>query len=147
MKIQSVKFPETPEATVEVIKELRPFIDRYFSKIGEGNTSALPAETLAILWHSAQVDFIELLDDEQNRVGLLMFYLYVNPITQKSMAMFFAGSAEQTLVEQGWVGKMFDFAQDVYRARRFSCIEITDRLDSEFFRRGKPVATVYRVEL
>ena len=69
MKVQTVKFPQTPEATLAEIHSLRGLLDKYHME-QFGTADVIPSEMLAIMWHAAQIDFIEALNDADERVGL-----------------------------------------------------------------------------
>ncbi len=146
MKIQNVKFPDTPEATLDKVKELRPFIDRFYEETGEGNTADLAPEMLTILWHNGALDFIEALDGEK-RVGLMMLSIYDNHVTQRRVASITTAYVEQSYRQQGIFNAMFNHAKVVCQARRINALETMVKNDGVPIKVGKPFAQVFRLEI
>lgn len=147
MKVQAVKFPNTPDETLAKVKELRPLIDKLLAEGEGGNPSALPDEMVVIMWHSAMLDFIELINDEGQRVGLLMLSLFHNEFKGKRVVSVLGGYVEPLYRKEGWFTKMFSLAKTVYQARGVDYIEMTVRDDQVPVKFGEKVATVYRTEL
>lgn len=146
MRIQTVKFPSTPEATLEKINEMRPLIDAYYQEINEGDTSSQPSEMLAIMWHSGGFDFIEALDGEE-RVALTMVSIYRNDITGKSVASVVVLYVKPEYRRKRIASMMLDHLQKTAVARRIDCVEMIIRDELTPIPFGKEVGKVYRQEL
>lgn len=145
MKIQTVPFPRGPEETLEKVRELKPFLNKYYDEVGEGSTQTLPDQALVMFWHQATLDFIELLDDDK-RVGLIMNTLYINEPTGERYANVAVAYIDPEYRGKGEFKRMLDYMTTVYQARNVKRIDINVPLDKSFCM-GKPVATVYRVEI
>ena len=145
MKVQTVKFPQTPEATLEEIHSLRGLLDKYHME-QFGTADVLPSEMLAIMWHSAQIDFIEALNDADERVGLVMVSIY-SKVDGTRGANVMAAYVEEDYRSQGVFKQMLSLAKVVYRARNILTLDLTVPLqvDASWF--GKEHTKTYRLEL
>lgn len=146
MKVQVVKFPPTPDEALKKVAELRPLIDKAFTESIGGNTGALANEMIVIMWHSAMLDFIELLDGEK-RVGLLMTNLYHNDFTGKRIAQIVRGYVEPEYRQQGYFKKMLEHARLVYQARSVDYIDMVIEDNQVPITFGTKIASTYRLEL
>lgn len=146
MKIQTVKFPSTPEATMNKVKELRPLIDKYFAEAEGEDSSELPNEMLVMGWHSANIDFIELLDGDK-RVGLIMNQLMFHELKQARFAKLMVAYIEPEYRGKGEFKRMVDYMKTVYQARNVSYIDVVVNTNQPFTLQGKEVAKVIRMEL
>ena len=145
MKVQTVKFPQTPEATLEEVNKLKVFIDKY--NVERFNTAEmLPAEMIAVMGHSAQVDFIEALDDNDNRVGLMMVSIYTKGDGTRG-ATVMVSYVEEEYRKQGLFRKMVDLARIIYRARNITVLDIPVFDDVDLSRFGEVHIKTYRSEL
>lgn len=145
MKVQTVKFPQTPEATLEEVKKLKVFIDKY--NVERFNTAEmLPAEMIAVMWHSAQLDFIEALDDYDNRVGIMMVSIYTKGDGTRGATVMVSYIDEENR-KQGLFRKMVELARIIYRARNITVLDIPvfDDVDLSWF--GEVHIKTYRSEL
>lgn len=146
MKIQTVPFPSTPEEAVTVIKELQPMLGKYYEETGDtGREQDLPAEALAVFWHSYTVDFVELLDQGE-RVGLIMMSIMSSEAKQERYGQIAAAYIAPSHRGQGHFKRMMDYIKTVSQARQFSRIDITVPKGKQFTM-GEEVGTVYRMEL
>lgn len=146
MKIQTVPFPKTPEEAVETIRELQPLLAKYYAETGDnGREQDLPAEALAVFWHSYTVDFVELLDQGE-RVGVVMLSIMSSGTRQERYGQIAAAYIEPSHRGQGHFKRMLDYIKTVSQARQFSRIDITVPKGSKFTL-GEEVGTVYRMEL
>lgn len=148
MKVQVVKFPPTPDEALQKVAELRPLIDKAFteSKSIGGNTSALANQMIVIMWHSAMLDFIEVLDGDK-RVGLLMTNIYHNDFTGKRIAQIVRGYVEPEYRQQGYFKKMLEHARLVYQARSVDYIDMVIEDNQVPITFGNKIASVFRLEL
>lgn len=147
MKIQVIKFPETPDATLAKVNEFRHLIEAYFSEVGAGPAEKLPSEMLVIMWHSRMADFIELLNDDNERVGLLMTNLYDNEVSGKRSGNILVAYVDPKYRGQGWFKKMLSHAKIIYQARDVDYLEITVRNSDRPFTLGVETSRVYRMDL
>lgn len=146
MKVQVVKFPPTPDGALQKVAELRPLIEKAFTESIGGNTSALANEMIVIMWHSAMLDFIEVLDGDK-RVGLLMTNIYHNDFTGKRIAQIVRGYVEPEYRQQGYFKKMLEHARLVYQARSVDYIDMVIEDNQVPITFGNKIASVYRLEL
>lgn len=146
MRIQTVKFPSTPELTLEKINEMRPLIDAYYKEVEGGDTSLQPGEMLAIMWHSGSLDFVEALENDE-RVGLMMIGVYRNEINGKSVASVMSLYVKPEYRKKGIATMMLDYLQKTLVARRIDCVEMIIRDGMTPIPFGKEVGKVYRQEL
>lgn len=147
MKIQTVPFPKTPEDAVETMKAVQTLLAKYYDEIGDGGREKdLPPEALAVFWHSYSLDFVELLNDEKQRVGIVMLSVATSEATQDRYGQIAAAYIEPEYRGQGYFKQMLSYIATVSQARQFSRIEITVP-NGQTFTMGKPVGTVYRMEL
>lgn len=147
MKIQTVPFPKTPDEAVGLMKAIQPLLAKYYIETGDsGREQDLPAEALAVFWHSYSIDFIELLNDAQQRVGVVMLSVVTSESKQERYGQIAVAYIEPEYRKQGYFKQMIQYIKTVSQARQFSRIEIT--VPSEYaFTMGSPVGTVYRMEL
>lgn len=146
MKIQTVPFPSTPESAVALIKELQPLLGKYYEETGDtGREQDLPAEALAVFWHSYTVDFVELLDQGE-RVGLIMLSIMSSEAKQERYGQIAAAYIEPAYRGQGHFKRMIDYIKTVSQARQFSRIDIIVPKGKPFTL-GEAVGTLYRMEL
>lgn len=146
MKIQTVKFPATPDETMEKVKEMRPLIDKYFAEVEGEDSSELPNEMLVMGWHAANLDFIELLDGDK-RVGLMMNQLMFHELKQERFAKLMVAYIEPEYRGKGEFKRMVEYMKTVYQARNLSYIDVVLNIDQPFTLQGKEVAKVIRMEL
>lgn len=146
MKIQTVKFPTTPDETMEKVKEMRPLIDKYFAEVEGEDSSELPNEMLVMGWHAANLDFIELLDGDK-RVGLMMNQLMFHELKQERFAKLMVAYIEPEYRGKGEFKRMVEYMKTVYQARNLSYIDVVLNIDKPFTLQGKEVAKVIRMEL
>lgn len=146
MKIQTVKFPSTPEETMEKVVEMRPFIDRYFAEVEGEDSSELPNEVLVMSWHAASLDFIELLDGDK-RVGLMMNQLLFHDLKQQRYAKLMLAYIEPEYRGKGEFKRMVEYMKTVYQARSISFIDVVVNVNQPFTLKGEEVARVIRMEL
>lgn len=146
MKVQVVKFPPTPDEALQKVAELRSLIEKAFTESIGGNTSALANEMIVIMWHSAMLDFIEVLDGDK-RVGLLMTNIYHNDFTGKRIAQVVRGYIEPEYRQQGYFKKMLEHARLVYQARSVDYIDMVIEDNQVPITFGNKIASVYRLEL
>lgn len=146
MKIQTVKFPSTPDETMEKVKELRILIDKYFAEVEGEDSSALPNEMLVMGWHAANLDFIELLDGD-TRVGVIMNQLMFHELKQERFAKLMLAYIEPEYRGKGEFKRMVEYMKTVYQARNISYIDVVLNIDQPFTLQGKEVAKVIRMEL
>lgn len=146
MKIQTVKFPTTPDETMEKVKEMRPLIDKYFAEVEGEDSSELPNEMLVMGWHAANLDFIELLDGDK-RVGLMMNQLMFHELKQERFAKLMVAYIEPEYRGKGEFKRMVEYMKTVYQARNISYIDVVLNIDQPFTLQGKEVAKVIRMEL
>lgn len=146
MKIQTVKFPSTPDETMEKVKELRILIDKYFAEVEGEDSSALPNEMLVMGWHAANLDFIELLDGD-TRVGVIMNQLMFHELKQERFAKLMLAYIEPEYRGKGEFKRMVEYMKTVYQARNISYIDVVLNIDQPFTFQGKEVAKVIRMEL
>lgn len=146
MKVQVVKFPPTPDEALQKVAELRLLIEKAFTESIGGNTSALANEMIVIMWHSAMLDFIEVLDGDK-RVGLLMTNIYHNDFTGKRIAQIVRGYVEPEYRQQGYFKKMLEHARLVYQARSVDYIDMVIEDNQVPITFGNKIASVYRLEL
>lgn len=146
MKIQTVKFPSTPDETMEKVKELRILIDKYFAEVEGEDSSALPNEMLVMGWHAANLDFIELLDGD-TRVGVIMNQLMFHELKQERFAKLMIAYIEPEYRGKGEFKRMVEYMKTVYQARNISYIDVVLNIDQPFTFQGKEVAKVIRMEL
>lgn len=147
MKIQTVPFPRTPDEAVAVIKEIQPLLRKFYEETGDtGRESDLPAEALAVFWHSYAVDFVELLDDNKQRVGIVMLSIVSSEAKQERYGQVAVAYIEPEHRGNGHFRVMMDYIKTVSQARQFSRIEITVP-NGLPFTMGEAVGTVYRMEL
>ena len=146
MKVQVVKFPPTPDKALQKVAELRPLIEKSFTESIGGNTSALANEMIVIMWHSAMLDFIEVLDGDK-RVGLLMTNIYHNDFTGKRIAQVVRGYVEPEYRQQGYFKKMLEHARLVYQARSVDYIDMVIEDNQVPITFGNKIASVFRLEL
>lgn len=147
MKIQTVKFPATPDETLEVVTQLRPFIDKSFAAIDGSDTTSLPNEMLVMMWHSATLDFIELLNDEGTRVGLIMNQLIFHEGKGERFVKLMAAYIEPEYRGKGEFKRMVEYMKVVYQARNAAYIDVVVMTGQPFTLEGKEVAKVIRMEL
>lgn len=145
MKVQTVKFPQTPEATLAEIHSLRGLLDKYHME-QFGTADVVPSEMLAIMWHSAQIDFIEALNDADERIGLVMVSIY-SKVDGTRGANIMAAYVEEDYRSQGVFKQMLNLAKVVYRARNILTLDLTVPLavDASWF--GEEHTKTYRLEL
>lgn len=146
MKIQTVKFPSTPEATMESVKEMRPFIDRYFTEVEGQDSTDLPNEVLVMSWHGVALDFIEVLDGDK-RIGLIMNQFVFNELDKQRYAKLMIAYIEPEYRGQGIFKRMIDYMKTVYQARNIAYIDVVVSNDQPFTIQGKEVARIIRMEL
>ena len=135
MKIQTVKFPSTPEETLEQVIKMRPFIDKSF------------AEMLVMMWHSASLDFVELLNDEGERVGLAMNQLLFHEGKGERMVKLMTAYIDPEYRGKGEFKRMVDYMKVIYRARNFAYIDVVVLTGKPFTLAGEEVAKIIRMEL
>ena len=145
MKVQTVKFPQTPDATLEEINKLRPFIDKYHKERFDYDET-MPSEMLAVMWHSAQLDFLEVVNDEGVRVGVAMVSIYQKGDGTRG-ATLMAAYIDEEYRGQGMFRRMIELAKVIYRARNISTLDIPvdSKVDLGWF--GGEYLTTYRAEL
>lgn len=147
MKIQTVPFPRTPEAAVETIKSIQPLLAKYYAETGDvGREQDLPPEALAVFWHSYTVDFVELLNDAGERVGIVMLSILSSEAKQERFGQIAVAYIDPEYRGQGWFKKMMGYIKTVSQARQFNRLEITVP-NGKNFTMGQAVSTVYRMEL
>lgn len=146
MKIKTVTFPATPDATMEEVKSMRPFIDKYFAEVEGQDSTSLPNEMLVMSWHAATLDFIELLDGDK-RVGLIMNQLVFNELTKQRYAKLMVAYIEPEYRGKGEFKRMVEYIKTVYQARHIAYIDFVVNTGSPFTLEGKEVARVIRMEL
>lgn len=146
MIIGTVKFPSTPDETVEKVKELKPLLDGYFEEVGEGNSSHLQTEMLVMFWHSAVIDFIEIVEGEE-RIGLMMLNLYNNPNTGKNTATISAFYIKPEHRGKGLFTEALKYAQTIFQARRYDELEFISRDLNKVPKIGEKVGVVYKIRL
>lgn len=147
MKIQTVPFTKTPEEAVEVMKVMQTLLAKYYDEIGDsGRENDLPPEALAVFWHSYSLDFVELLNDEKQRVGVVMLSVATSVAKQERYGQVAVAYIEPEYRGKGYFKQMMKYIATVSQARQFDRIEITVPND-RVFTMGKPVGTVYRMEL
>lgn len=145
MKVQTVKFPDTPEATLAVVNELRPFIDRYHKELFNA-TETIPSEMMAIMWHSAQLDFIEVLNDDDERVGVAMVSLYTKGDGSRG-ATIMAAYLNEEYRGKGLFKRIVELGKLVYRARNVTTLDIPVREEQDLSWFGDIYLKTYRAEL
>lgn len=146
MKIQTLPFPRTPEEAVEVIKSIQPLLGAYYDETGDsGREQDLPAEALAVFWHSYSIDFVELLDNG-DRVGIIMLSVLSSEAKQERYGQIAVAYIKPEYRGQGYFKQMMKYITTVSQARQFTKIEITVPTGSNFTL-GKEVGKVYRMEL
>lgn len=147
MRIQTVPFPKSPEAAVAVIKEIQPLLGKFYDETGDtGREQDLPAEALAVFWHSYSIDFVELLDDDKKRVGIIMLSVISSEAKQERYGQVAVAYIEPEHRGNGHFKVMMDYIKTVSQARQFTKIEITVPKGKPFTM-GTEVGTVYRMEL
>ena len=147
MKIQTTPFPKTPEDAVEAIKQMQPLLANYYTEIGdEGREKDFPPEALAVFWHSYSVDFVELLNDSNKRVGLVMLSVVTSEAKHERTGQIAVAYIKPEYRGQGYFKQMIDYIKVVSQARQFSRIDITVS-NERLFTLGTPISTVYRMEL
>lgn len=147
MKIQTLPFPKTPEEAVAVMSAVKLLLAKYYAETGDsGREQDLPPEAMAVFWHSYSIDFVELLNDENQRVGIVMLSIATSEAKQDRYGQIAVAYIEPEYRSQGWFKKMIAYIKTVSQARQFSKIEITVPSGSTFTL-GEPVGTVYRMEL
>lgn len=147
MKIQTVKFPATPDETLEVVTQLRPFIDKSFAESDGSDSTSLPNEMLVMMWHAASLDFIELLDDNGKRVGVIMNQLIFHEGKGERFVKLMAAYIEPEYRGKGEFKRMVDYMKVVYQARNVDYIDVVVLTGQPFTLEGKEVAKVIRMEL
>lgn len=147
MKIQTVPFPKTPDEAVATMKSIQPLLAKYYAETNDlGREQDLPAEALAVFWHSYSLDFVELLNDEKQRVGIVMLSVVTSETKQERYGQIAVAYIDPEYRGQGHFKAMLNYIKTVSQARQFTRIEIT--VPSEHtFTMGKPVGTVYRMGL
>lgn len=125
MIVQTVRFPETPDATLEKIKELRPLLNKFYQELGKGDSEPMTAEMLTIMWHSFMLDFVEALNDKGERVGLLAVNVIYNESTGKTTGSISVSYVEKEYRRQGIFKRMIDHAKATLIARRVESLEVT----------------------
>lgn len=147
MKIQTVPFPKTPDEAVGLMKAIQPLLAKYYIETGDsGREQDLPAEALAVFWHSYSIDFIELLNDAQQRVGVVMLSVVTSESKQERYGQIAVAYIEPEYRKQGYFKQMIQYIKTVSQARQFSRIEIN--VPNEYtFTMGTPVGVVYQMEL
>lgn len=146
MKIQTLPFPRTPEEAVEAIKSVQPLLSAYYEETGDsGREQDLPAEALAVFWHSYSIDFVELLDNGE-RVGLIMLSVISSEAKQERYGQIAVAYIKPEYRGQGYFKQMMKYIATVSQARQFTKIEITVPKNGKFTL-GEEVGTVYRMEL
>lgn len=145
MKVQTVKFPQTPEATLAEIHSLRGLLDKYHME-QFGTADVIPSEMLAIMWHAAQIDFIEALNDADERVGLMLVSIY-SKVDDTRGANIMAAYVEEDYRSQGIFKQMLNLAKVVYRARNILTLDLTVPLQVDVSWFGKEHTKTYRLEL
>lgn len=146
MKIQTLPFPRTPEEAVASIKSIQPLLGEYYNETGDGGREQdLPAEALAVFWHSYTVDFVELLDNGE-RVGIIMLSILSSEAKQERYGQIAVAYIKPEYRGQGYFKKMLNYIKTVSQARQFTKIEITVPVGHKFTL-GEEVGTVYRMEL
>lgn len=146
MKIQTLPFPRTPEEAVETIKYIQPLLGAYYDETGDGGREQdLPAEALAVFWHSYSIDFVELLDNGE-RVGLVMLSVLSSEAKQERYGQIAVAYIKPEYRGQGYFKQMMKYILTVSQARQFTKIEITVPKGSNFTL-GEEVGTVYRMGL
>lgn len=146
MKIQTLPFPRTPEEAVETIKAIQPLLGAYYDETGDsGREQDLPAEALAVFWHSYSIDFVELLDNGE-RVGLVMLSVLSSEAKQERYGQIAVAYIKPEYRGLGYFKQMMKYITTVSQARQFTKIEITVPKGSNFTL-GEEVGTVYRMEL
>lgn len=147
MKIQTVKFPETPEATVDMIDEMRPLIQGGYEALGKGDSEKdLPSHALALFWWQNNADFIELLHDDGRRVGLLMCNFHFSEGLEIRTASVVTAYIEPKYRGKGYFKMMLNYLQTVYQARHIKYIDIMVAKDVGFHF-GTHTHNLYRMEL
>lgn len=146
MKIQTVPFPRTPEDAVAVIKEIQPLLGEYYAETGDdGREKDLPAEALAVFWHSYSIDFVELLDQGE-RVGIIMLSIVSSEAKQERYGQIAVAYIKKCYRGLGHFKQMMKYISTVSQARQFTKIEITVPANVKFTL-GEEVGKVYRMEL
>lgn len=147
MKIQTVKFPSTPEETLEQVIKMRPFIDKSFAEMDGSDSTSLPNEMLVMMWHSASLDFVELLNDEGERVGLAMNQLLFHEGKGERMVKVMTAYIDPEYRGKGEFKRMVDYMKVIYRARNFAYIDVVVLTGKPFTLAGEEVAKIIRMEL
>lgn len=145
MKVQTVKFPQTPEATLEEVNKLRVFIDKYHQE-RFNYEQTMPSEMVAVMWHSAQVDFLEVLNDEEERVGVAMVSIYPKGDGTRGATMM-AAYIDEPYRGKGLFKQMIGLAKVVYRARNITTLDIPVDSDKDLDWFGNLYMKTYRSEL
>lgn len=145
MKIQTVKFPATPEQAEQKIEELRPLLDAYYAETKGGNADKFPTQMLVMMWHSFLIDFIEVLNDEGERVGLMMNSIVDDLVSEGRSALVLAFYLKEDYRGQGLFKRAMKYATTVYQARSFSHIDLPVKQKLDWF--GSEHALTYRKEL
>lgn len=145
MKVQTVKFPGTPEATLALVNEFRPFVDKYHKELFNAEET-IPSEMMVIMWHSAQLDFIEVLNDDEERVGLSMISIYTKGDGTRGATMM-AAYIEEPYRGQGMFKRIVELAKVVYRARSITTLDIPVKADKDLSWFGQVYLKTFRSEL
>lgn len=146
MIVQTVKFPNSPDDAVEGFGRIRPLLDKFFTETNNGTSEILSTELAVILWHSYMLDFVELLNDDGERVGILASNIVDNTTTGKRTATIAFGYVEPEYRGKGWFSKMLEHAVSVFRARRVDYIDVVVNADQEC-KVGKLHSKIYRLEV
>lgn len=146
MIIGAVKFPSTPDDTVEKVNELKVLLDAYFKEIGEKDASHLATEMLVMLWHSALIDFIEITDNGK-RVGLVMLNLFRNPNTEKGIVTVSAFYILPEYRGRGLFTETLQYAKTIYQARQYDELEFVSKDVERTPNIGEKVGVIYNIRL
>lgn len=146
MKIQTVEFPKTPDETLAKVEEFRPLLDEFFQETAGKTSEFLQAEMLVMAWHSAMLDFIEVVENGE-RVGLMMINLSFHPTELERFGLISLAYVKPTHRKQGVFRKMLDYARLIYRARQVKYLELAVKVDQEINSFGRVVSQIYREDL
>lgn len=147
MRVQHLPFPKGPEETVAKIEEIRPLLNKFYAETSQGNADHLSSEMLTMFWHQRLNEYVELLNDQNERVGLLMVSTYFDEPKAESRMIVGLAYVEPEYRKQGWFKKMIEHLSVVSKARGYSHITLNAPIDQSLNWFGKPTEILYTREL
>lgn len=147
MTVKTVKFPQTPEETLDKVKELKYFIDAFYNEIGERRYEVVPAEFYVQMWHSRVLDFIEILNENNERIGLLASRIVENDFNGSKGASVMVAYISPEYRGKGYFKEALRYAKVVYQAKHYDSFSITVPKDIDLKEMGELKSLVYEVRL